>query len=127
MTYLHNKNIIHRDLKSGNILISKLNNGKLKLKIGTKCNLKKLNIHNKGDFGLSRNYLRNSMMTVGIGTWQYSSPEFFKEETLTWQSDVYSFGIICWELITRQCPYQNLSYYQVLLQLITFLIIKFSV
>lgn len=99
MEVLHSRRIIHRDLKSGNLLVSRVAQGREIVKLA--------------DFGLARNYLKNSTMTVGIGTWQYSSPEFFKNKKLTTKSDVYSFGVVLWELCTRKQPYYGRSFQEV--------------
>eukprot|EP00210_Caulerpa_lentillifera_P000401 g391.t1 len=100
MEVLHSRRIIHRDLKSGNLLVSSVGeDGREVVKLA--------------DFGLARNYLKNSTMTVGIGTWQYSSPEFFKNKKLTSKSDVYSFGVVLWELCTRKQPYYGRSFQEI--------------
>ncbi|EFC37544.1 predicted protein [Naegleria gruberi] len=107
MDYLHSLQpaIIHRDLKPGNVLLDE----DLRCKI---C-----------DFGLSRSVgnLTQNTMTRGIGTLFYASPELMRnEQELTNDSleisheskisratkmDVYSFGIIMWELFFELTPY----------------------
>jgi len=97
--HLHSRRLIHRDLKPGNLLVTS----------GPDRDVVKL-----ADFGLARNYLKNSTMTVGIGTWQYSSPEFFTNSKLTAKSDVYSFGVVLWEMCTRTQPYRNRDFREVM-------------
>jgi len=88
MQYLHSRNIIHRDLKSLNLLI----NQRFEIKI---C-----------DFGLSRVIDKNQPMTSNIGTVAWIAPEIFSNKKLyTEKADVYSFAIIMWELLTRQMPF----------------------
>eukprot|EP01126_Amoeba_proteus_P031110 TRINITY_DN3061_c1_g1_i1.p1 TRINITY_DN3061_c1_g1~~TRINITY_DN3061_c1_g1_i1.p1 ORF type:complete len:866 (+),score=190.17 TRINITY_DN3061_c1_g1_i1:441-3038(+) len=82
---LHNleEPIIHRDLKSLNLLVTK----DWKVKV---C-----------DFGLSRSVNRNNLETFKKlrGTFAYCAPEVFKGESCTAKSDVFSMGICIWELL----------------------------
>jgi len=88
MRYLHSRNIIHRDLKSLNLLI----NQRFEIKI---C-----------DFGLSRVIDKNQPMTSNIGTVAWIAPEIFNNKKLyTEKADVYSFAVIMWELLTRDMPF----------------------
>ncbi|KAF5464762.1 hypothetical protein F2P56_014814 [Juglans regia] len=99
MNYLHRFNppIIHRDLKSSNLLVDK--NWTVKV----------------GDFGLSRlkhdTYLRT---TTGKGTPQWMAPEVLHNEPSDEKSDVYSYGVILWELATKKIPWDNLNSMQVI-------------
>ncbi|XP_020531419.1 serine/threonine-protein kinase EDR1 isoform X2 [Amborella trichopoda] len=98
MNYLHHRNppIIHRDLKSSNLLVDK--NWTVKV----------------GDFGLSR--LKNSTFVTaksGRGTPQWMAPEVLRNEPSNEKSDVYSFGVILWELMTESVPWSNLNSLQV--------------
>lgn len=98
MNYLHHCNppIIHRDLKSSNLLVDK--NWTVKV----------------GDFGLSRmkhaTYLTSRS---GKGTPQWMAPEVLRNEPSNEKSDVYSFGVILWELATEQIPWDGLNAMQV--------------
>ncbi|KAG6398635.1 hypothetical protein SASPL_140102 [Salvia splendens] len=100
MNYLHHCNppIIHRDLKSSNLLVDK--NWTVKV----------------GDFGLSRlkheTYL--TTRTGGKGTPQWMAPEVLRNEPSDEKSDVYSFGVILWELVTHKIPWDNLNSMQVI-------------
>ncbi|XP_039067157.1 uncharacterized protein LOC120213084 isoform X1 [Hibiscus syriacus] len=90
MNYLHNCNppIIHRDLKSSNLLVDK--NWTVKV----------------GDFGLSRLKHETYLSTMnGKGTPQWMAPEVLRSETSDEKSDVYSFGVILWELATEKIPW----------------------
>ncbi|XP_043724530.1 serine/threonine-protein kinase CTR1-like [Telopea speciosissima] len=98
MNYLHRHNppIVHRDLKSPNLLVDR----KYTVKV---C-----------DFGLSRlkaNTFLSSKSAAGTPEWM--APEVLRDEPSNEKSDVYSFGVILWELVTLQQPWGNLNPAQV--------------
>ncbi|CAI0466968.1 unnamed protein product [Linum tenue] len=99
MNYLHHFNppIVHRDLKSSNLLVDK--NWTVKV----------------GDFGLSRLKHKTFLTTKsGKGTPQWMAPEVLRNEASDEKSDIYSFGVILWELATEKIPWDNLNSMQVL-------------
>jgi len=57
------------------------------------------------DFGLSRILDKSKTMTTNIGTVAWIAPEIFQKKHYSEKADVYSFGIILWELLTREMPY----------------------
>jgi len=85
LNYLHNNNIIHRDLKPSNILFDKNNTIKI------------------SDFGMSiKQYKSNNDNFIGsdlFGTYIYSAPESLKDNYYSIYSDIYSLGIILFELL----------------------------
>jgi len=92
MCYLHSRNILHRDLKSKNILIETVTN-KAKL-----C-----------DFGFARDIQQQhqqqqQLMTMKVGTDQWMSPEVTTGQSYSFQADVFSFGCCLLELISREKP-----------------------
>ncbi|KAK1309138.1 Serine/threonine-protein kinase EDR1 [Acorus calamus] len=98
MNYLHNctPTIVHRDLKTPNLLVDR--NWVVKV-----C-----------DFGLSRmkqNTFLSSRSFAGTAEWM--SPEVLKNEPSDEKCDVYSFGVILWELSTLQQPWDGLNAMQV--------------
>ncbi|XP_038725397.1 probable serine/threonine-protein kinase SIS8 isoform X2 [Tripterygium wilfordii] len=98
MNYLHNCTpvIVHRDLKSPNLLVDR--NWVVKV-----C-----------DFGLSRmkhNTFLSSRSTAGTAEWM--APEVLRNEPSDEKCDVYSFGVILWELCTLQQPWGGLNPMQV--------------
>ncbi|XP_021895343.1 probable serine/threonine-protein kinase DDB_G0267514 isoform X1 [Carica papaya] len=98
MNYLHRRNppIVHRDLKSSNLLVDRNWNVKV------------------GDFGLSR-WKNATFLTTksGRGTPQWMAPEVLRNEPSNEKSDVFSFGVILWELVTVSIPWSNLNSLQV--------------
>ena len=62
------------------------------------------------DFGISR--MQASMMTTGAGSIQYMAPEVFVSAHYTEKSDIYSFAIVLWELLSRETPYDKLSQFE---------------
>jgi len=95
MIFLHSKNIIHRDLKTANILVENWHEGKVRV-----C-----------DFGLSKIVVaEDSTKTQNVyGTPAYSAPEL-PTPGHTNKVDVYSFGLILWEMINRKVPWMELSH-----------------
>jgi len=93
LQYLHSRKIIHCDLKSSNILID----DNLKIKIG--------------DFGLSR-FLnkKNPYENIGrIGTPHWMAPEILKGGNYQVSADVFSYGMILWEILTQEIPYYGID------------------
>eukprot|EP00698_Gefionella_okellyi_P017676 TRINITY_DN5210_c0_g2_i1.p1 TRINITY_DN5210_c0_g2~~TRINITY_DN5210_c0_g2_i1.p1 ORF type:complete len:453 (+),score=92.53 TRINITY_DN5210_c0_g2_i1:134-1360(+) len=85
MAHLHALGILHRDLKNGNLLVDD--------QWGVKI----------ADFGLSRSSLPGTM--THCGTPQYAAPEVLRSEHYGPAADVFSFGMVLWELITRRAAY----------------------
>ncbi|GMP63488.1 hypothetical protein CsSME_00025151 [Camellia sinensis var. sinensis] len=98
LQYLHelaNPPIIHRDIKSNNILLDEYLNAKV------------------SDFGLSKSllYSENCHITTQVkGTMGYLDPEYCMTQQLTEKSDVYAFGVLMIELITAKQPIEKGKY-----------------
>ncbi|KAI3507107.1 hypothetical protein L1887_21874 [Cichorium endivia] len=91
MNYLHENNIIHRDLKSANLLMDE--NGIVKV----------------SDFGVARVQNKSGIMTAETGTYRWMAPEVIEHRPYNHKADVFSFGIVLWELLTHKLPYANLT------------------
>ena len=111
--YMHQNFFIHRDLKPKNIFL-KSNEADLKPKnVFLKCNdgdeknggiledLVKI-----GDLGTSKN-LEMTMAKTKIGTELYAAPEFFLDEKLYLEFDIWSLGVILYRLITLRRPFSS--------------------
>lgn len=94
----HNKGIIHRDIKPQNIIIS--HEGKVKVT----------------DFGIARAASSNTMSADVMGSVHYSSPEQARNGYVTAQSDIYSLGIVMYEMATGVVPFDGETAVQIAIQ-----------
>lgn len=85
----HNKNIIHRDIKPQNIMIS--TEGKVKVT----------------DFGIARAATSNTISSDVMGSVHYSSPEQARNGFVDGKSDIYSLGIVMYEMVTGRVPFDG--------------------
>lgn len=91
MNYLHQNNIIHRDLKAANLLMDE--NGVVKV----------------ADFGVARVKAQSGVMTAETGTYRWMAPEVIEHKPYDHKADVFSFGVVLWELLTGKLPYEFLT------------------
>ncbi|KAI5730847.1 hypothetical protein M8J77_000742 [Diaphorina citri] len=105
MNYLHCQapiSLIHRDLKSSNVLLSEpIENEDLQFKT--------LKIT---DFGLAREVYKTTHMSAA-GTYAWMAPEVIKTSIFSKASDVWSYGVVLWELLTGEIPYKSINAYAV--------------
>ena len=96
--HLHNNKVVHRDLKPSNVLI---------VKKGTEI------IPKITDFGLSKKADPNAKSrftnSFGGGTLMYSSPEQLKGKKLRFNTDLWSYGVIIYELLTGNKLFENIK------------------
>jgi serine/threonine protein kinase/tetratricopeptide (TPR) repeat protein len=83
----HRSGIIHRDLKSGNVMLSRAADGGMRAVVT--------------DFGLAG---ETSDLAEGLGTPRYMAPELWRGETATKRSDVYALGVVLYEMATGLGP-----------------------
>lgn len=108
VNYLHSRrpSVIHRDVSTSNVLCSMPASASMDALVAaatdTSRPLAKLT-----DFGLSRNVDR--YMTSCVGNLYYLAPEVFRGENYTESADVYSYGILVWEVLTRETPFANMN------------------
>jgi len=97
--HLHQEGIIHRDLAARNILLTR----GMDIKIS--------------DFGLSRfvqsDHVEGMKTVADIGPVRWMSPELLSDRLYSFKSDVWSFGVVIYEVVERKLPYENLSLEQV--------------
>lgn len=91
MNYLHQNNIIHRDLKTANLLMDE--NKVVKV----------------ADFGVARVKDQSGVMTAETGTYRWMAPEVIEHKPYDHKADIFSFGIVVWELLTGKIPYDYLT------------------
>ncbi|MED6194576.1 hypothetical protein PIB30_029846 [Stylosanthes scabra] len=91
MEYLHRNNIIHRDLKTANLLMDTDNVVKV------------------ADFGVARFLNQEGVMTAETGTYRWMAPEVINHQPYDQKADVFSFSIVLWELVTAKVPYDTMT------------------
>jgi uncharacterized protein (TIGR02145 family) len=107
--YVHEQNLVHRDIKPSNFMVDP--NGEVKLM----------------DFGIAKNTDANSAeytqtgFGMQMGTPMYMSPEQITEtKSVTSQSDIYSLGVVLWQMVTGDKPYdtKTLSSFQLQVKIV---------
>ncbi|AHA46230.1 serine/threonine protein kinase [Insectomime virus] len=88
LDFLHSKNILHRDIKSSNVLVDENWNAKI------------------SDFGFAR--LKESCATqTSCGSPCYTAPEILRGQKYDEKADIFSLGVLIWEVMTRRIPYEG--------------------
>ena len=90
LAYSHERGVVHRDIKPANIMLTKENRAKI------------------ADFGIAR--IESSSMTQAgtvLGTPAYMSPEQFMGQTVDRRTDIYSLGVLLYQLLTGERPFEG--------------------
>ncbi len=98
--YIHKNNILHRDLKSLNIFLTK--EGKIKI----------------GDLGIAKILEKEKYTNTFIGTIYYMSPEICENKSYTFKTDLWSLGCILYELCTFKHPFDDKNPYLIMTKII---------
>jgi len=98
LSYAHKQNIIHRDIKPANMMLTP--QGVVKLM----------------DFGIARSSTDGSLTTTGttLGSLNYMPPEQVRGEAADARSDIYSFGVSLYEMLTGRLPFRGDSQYSLM-------------
>ena len=101
LDHAHSQNVVHRDVKPGNIMITADNHPKLM------------------DFGIAKREDASLTQTgTFLGTPSYASPEQIREGVATGQSDVFSFGVMIFELLSGSLPFPGNSINTILYRIV---------
>ena len=100
LDYAAREGVIHRDIKPANILLA----GETDIKVS--------------DFGAALNAASDSTQITGIGSPAYMSPEQVREQQLTYQTDIFSLGVVFYQLLTGRLPFMGTNNYSIIYQII---------
>ncbi|MEX1363221.1 MAG: protein kinase [Nannocystaceae bacterium] len=93
----HRRNVVHRDIKPGNVILAKSDDGRETVKVL--------------DFGLARMLLDNEVSALTnpgtmLGTCSYMSPELIEANKASAASDIYALGVVLYEMVTGYSPFR---------------------
>ncbi|HEX3682593.1 MAG TPA: protein kinase [Bryobacteraceae bacterium] len=98
LTYAHNHGVVHRDIKPSNIMVTQQGGVKLM------------------DFGIAKSNAEPLLTRPGttMGSLAYMSPEQVRGDAVDGRSDIYSVGVVLYELTAGRCPFESDSTYRIM-------------
>jgi tRNA A-37 threonylcarbamoyl transferase component Bud32 len=100
LAYAHMQGVTHRDIKPGNILYA---SSPTDVRIG--------------DFGLALNVGAETTQITGVGSPAYMSPEQIREELVDHRTDLYSLGVLMYQMLTGQLPFRANNKFSMIYQI----------
>jgi serine/threonine protein kinase/tetratricopeptide (TPR) repeat protein len=112
----HDKGIVHRDVKPANIFLVTMPNGRSQAKV-LDFGLAKIELEARG--GWQSRMLDMTLAGATVGTLAYMSPEQARGELLDGRTDLFSLGVVMYEMATRQIPFRGTTSALVFVELFT--------
>ena len=103
LAHAHERGVLHRDIKPANILLTPSLSAKVT------------------DFGIGKLLTGDTELTSTgqmVGSPAYMSPQQFQELPLDYQTDIYSLGVVMYQLLTGQLPFQANTSYNIIYQIL---------
>jgi tRNA A-37 threonylcarbamoyl transferase component Bud32 len=103
LAYAHKQGVTHRDIKPGNLLYA---SAPTDVRVG--------------DFGLALNVGADTTHITGVGSPAYMSPEQIREELVDHRTDIYSLGVVMYQMLTGKLPFQGSNKFSMIYQITQF-------
>jgi tRNA A-37 threonylcarbamoyl transferase component Bud32 len=100
LAFAHSQGVTHRDIKPGNILYA---SGPADVRIG--------------DFGLAMNRGAETTQVTGVGSPAYMSPEQIRDELVDYRTDLYSLGVVMYQMLSGRLPYRGTNKFSIIFQI----------
>ena len=100
LAFAHMQGVTHRDIKPGNILYAT-----------TPADVR------IGDFGLAMNRGAETTQLTGVGSPAYMSPEQIRDELVDYRTDLYSLGVVMYQMLTGRLPYRGTNKFSIIFQI----------
>jgi len=100
LAYAHTQGVTHRDIKPGNLLYA---SAPTDVRIS--------------DFGLALNVGAETTQITGVGSPAYMSPEQIREELVDYRTDIYSLGVVAYQMLSGRLPFQGSNKFSMIYQI----------